>query len=246
MIIALFHSVPFEAATVIKRLSDRRRRRCPKTAVFGSLGKAGVICVETGVGKANAAMSAALVLQQYKPDMVIMMGVGGAYPDAGLRVGDIAVAACEIYADEGVASEANFLTLRDIGIPFYKKGEVELYNTMPTDEELTRQLFDIARSKCENAQTGAFLTVSTCTGTKLRADELVKRYGGICENMEGAAVAHVSAIFGTPAVEIRGISNIAADRDRDGWELERASQMAQEAVIMLIENVKLPRRSKRK
>ncbi|MBF0555630.1 MAG: futalosine hydrolase [Nitrospirae bacterium] len=239
MVIALFHAVEFEAGTVIKHLRHpvRCKESTGRTTVCGGLGTVMAVCVETGMGKVNAAISSSLALEKYRPDMVISMGIGGAYPESGLVAGDIAVAQCEIYGDEGVMSEEDFLTLEAIGIPFYKKGADKYFNTFPLDAELTGQLYDTVSKVYDNTKAGAFITVSTCTGTRKRADELTRRYDGICENMEGAAIAHATTMFGTPAVEIRGISNIAAERDKDKWEPTRASQNAQDAVIMFIKSL---------
>ncbi|MBF0457265.1 MAG: futalosine hydrolase [Nitrospirae bacterium] len=239
MVIALFHAVAMEAGLVIKHLSRpvRFKERTARVVVRGELGNADVICMETGVGKVNAAMTASLALFKYHPDLVISMGIGGAYPDAGLNVGDIAVAECEVYGDEGVILEGDFLTLEAVGIPFYKKGKTKLFNTFPLHAKLTLQLYDTVSQQYKNTKAGAFVTVSSCTGTRNRADELTKRYSGICENMEGAAIVHTCKVFGTPVVELRGISNIAADRGRGSWECLRASKIAQHAVIMFIKTL---------
>ncbi|MBF0405305.1 MAG: futalosine hydrolase [Nitrospirae bacterium] len=242
MVIALFHAVAVETDSLVKRLSNPvcYEERTGRTTVSGGLGQFKVLCVETGVGKANAAIASSLALEKYKPDMVISMGIGGAYPEAGLDVGAIAVAQCEIYGDEGVIVENDFLTLEAIGIPLYIKGSVKLFNTFPLDTKLTGQLYDSVSGSFKNTKVGTFVTVSACTGTRTRADELTKRYNAICENMEGAAIAHACTMFGTPSVEIRGISNIASDRDKDSWEIEKASQNAQHAVIMFIKSLGLP------
>ncbi|MBF0320101.1 MAG: futalosine hydrolase [Nitrospirae bacterium] len=239
MDIAVFHAVPLEARVLAKGLSNPTRAKAPsgRTAVCGDLGRHRVCCIETGVGKVNASMSAALALAQYRPEIAISMGIGGAYPNSGLNVGDIAVADCEIYGDEGVMLKDNFLSLRDIGIAFYQTGITKYYNTFTFDTKLTGRLYDTVSQKYKNTRSGAFVTVSTCTGTKERAAELIKRYNGICENMEGAALAHICTIFNIPAVEIRGISNIAADRDKDSWDIPKASQIAQDAVIMFVKSL---------
>ena len=91
-------------------------------------------------------------------------------------------------------------------------------------------------------KTGTFVTVSTVTGTDKRARELEKRFsassasggGAICENMEGAAVAHVCAMYGIPMLEIRGISNIVEDRDRSKWDIKTAAENCQKAVFVLL------------
>jgi futalosine hydrolase len=49
--------------------------------------------------------------------------------------------------------------------------------------------------------------------------------------MEGAAIAHVAALYGIPAGEIRGISNRCGNRDRATWRVQDAAVAAQEALI---------------
>jgi futalosine hydrolase len=49
--------------------------------------------------------------------------------------------------------------------------------------------------------------------------------------MEGAAIAHVAALYGIPAGEIRGISNRAGNRDRSSWRVADAAAAAQEALL---------------
>jgi futalosine hydrolase len=78
------------------------------------------------------------------------------------------------------------------------------------------------------------VTLSTCTGTAEGARELEQRYRGLCENMEGAAVAQVAALYNVPWIEVRGISNIVGDRDRASWDIPRAARAAQEAVLRIL------------
>ncbi|MCE5193973.1 MAG: hypothetical protein LLF28_00715, partial [Nitrospiraceae bacterium] len=83
----------------------------------------------------------------------------------------------------------------------------------------------------EKTKTGAFLTMSSITGTLKRAKELEKRFNVICENMEGAAIAQVCVIHGIPMLEIRGISNIVGDRDKNRWDIKKASENCQKILI---------------
>ena len=42
--------------------------------------------------------------------------------------------------------------------------------------------------------------------------------------MEGAAVAHVAAMYGVPVVEVRAISNEVGPRERHLWKTKEASE----------------------
>ena len=60
--------------------------------------------VETGLGAVNTAHAVTRCLEAQRPDMVMQVGVAGAYAGSGLRVGDLAVAAEEVYGDLGVVT----------------------------------------------------------------------------------------------------------------------------------------------
>ena len=47
-------------------------------------------------------------------------------------------------------------------------------------------------------------------------------------------MAHVCVLHGVPFVEIRGISNMAGERDRRLWRLDEAASAAQRAVIGML------------
>ena len=49
--------------------------------------------------------------------------------------------------------------------------------------------------------------------------------------MEGAAAAHICALYEVPFLEIRGISNLVADRDRGSWQVDRAVAVAGRAAL---------------
>lgn len=181
---------------------------------------AGVEILRTGVGPVNAAHAVTLYLAHQEPRAIIVCGVGGAYPDSGLRVGEVACASFECYGDLGASSPAGFLDMKALGFPVVD-ADVPLYNDLPM------QLFPADRRV-------KFVTVSTCTGTDSAARAIAARTGGAVENMEGAAVAHVAHLHGVPVGEVRGISNIVTDRDSGSWRLKEAAAAAQEAVLAWI------------
>jgi futalosine hydrolase len=239
--IALLSSMPFESENILNLLKDVRRRKIAgKTVYKGKLSGADLIMLNTGIGKVNAAHSATCIIENIKVKKIINMGVGGAYPGSGLRAGDIAVAAKEFYGDEGVADSNGWSSLRKIGIPLVCRGSKNFFNEFPVStppistllrgkqgefKELTKDL---------QIKSGNFVTVSSATGNNKRAVELEKRFGALCENMEGAAIAQVCTIYGIPVSEIRGISNIAGVRDKRKWNLRLASENCQKAVLEMI------------
>ena len=84
---------------------------------------------------------------------------------------------------------------------------------------------------------GAFITVQECSGQQILGEERAARFDAICENMEGAAAAHLCCLYGLPFMEVRAISNKVEDRDRSGWDLPLACGRAQEAAVFLLQEL---------
>ncbi len=210
MRVGIIASTQTEADLIIKQLSQKEDNSIQGKSFYkGILGQKTefIICI-CGVGKVNAAHTTALLIEKFKPDLIYIVGVGGAYPSSGLKIGDIVIAEKEIYGDEGLITSTNFHTMDKVGLPLATIDRINYYNefSMHISEK-----FKIQNSKFK-VKTGNFITVSACTGTLERGIEIEKRFNAICENMEGAAIAHVCAFSGILSTEIRGISNIIKDR----------------------------------
>lgn len=205
-----------------------------KTISEGELHGKPVVFTHCGVGKVNAAHSATLILENYNIDLMILFGIAGAYSGA---IGDVTVAVSENYGEEGVLTKEGWKPMEFTGFPLLKK-EKEYYNTFPMDADLVRFALSVSKDTGFNVNSGNFVTVSQCSGTRESGELLRKRFNGICENMEGAAVAHICTLYGIPMLEIRGISNMVKDRDMEKWNIplavSRCNKVVSEVVKRLI------------
>jgi futalosine hydrolase len=204
-------------------------------AFRGSLGGREVLLAVTGIGKVNAACATTALLERFTPSLLINTGCGGAFAGSGLMPGDLAVASGETLPDEGVETPQGWRGLDLIGIPVFEGRGERIFNTVPLCGELAAGALECARQHGFACQLGPFHTVSTCSGTAARGGELLRRYPGICENMEGGAVAQVALIYGVPFLEVRGISNHVEDRDLARWELKRAVSEVQRFLLSYLE-----------
>jgi futalosine hydrolase len=232
--IAILSSVPFESELLLAKLTHSRKisiagREAHKGSLFGN----NVILLNTGIGKVNAALSATALLENFKTMLIINCGIGGAYTDAGLNPGDVAVATMEIYGDEGIVTSKGTESLEKIGIPILKSGKKKYFNQLPLDRKLSNMACSKA-SQISPIKQGRFVTVSAASATRKRAVELGSKYNAVCESMEGAAVAHVCTIYKVPMIGVRGISNIAGIRDKRRWKIKPASKNCQKAVMEII------------
>ena len=207
-------------------------------------GKA-VWAVETGIGSVNTAHALTCQLQAQRPARVLQVGVGGAYPESGLSIGDLAVASEENYGDIGVRTESGWEPADLIGIPLAARGEEHCYNRFALDEHLVGRAAELLaaaswRQSAPALATGPFVTVQECSGTaRLGAERAGLFPGAVCENMEGAAAAHICYLYALPFIEVRAVSNLVEDRHEASWDLPLASARAQEAALCLIAGLAL-------
>jgi futalosine hydrolase len=238
---AILSSMSFESDKIIAGLKNVRTIKIAgKTVYRGRLSGHHMLFLNTGIGKVNAAHSATCLMENYSIKGLINIGVGGAYPASGLKTGDIAIASKEIYGDEGVITSKGWAGMTEIGIPVVQIAGKKYFNEFILNSALSRKLITRHLSPVTKIKSGPFVTVSSTTGTHKRAAELQKRFHAVCENMEGAAIAQVCAIYDIPMLEIRGISNIVGERDRRKWNLDIAAENCQDLVLkmFLIENRK--------
>lgn len=189
----------------------------PFNIYTGKIKKNELSFIISGIGKSNAAIGTTYLIEKFSPDLLILFGIAGAYPSTGLSIGDVAIAEKEFYADEGVIIKEGFRGLDFINIPLLKKGKKKFFNEFSLNKRVVNK---VKRKTRVTLKAGNFVTLSTITGTAERAIELRDKYNAICENMEGAAVAHVCEIFGKDLLEIRGISNMVDNRDRSRWDVK--------------------------
>ena len=208
--------------------------------VEGSLGHQPVVICAGGIGKINAAAATAVLIEHCQPRLVINTGCAGAYLASGLTVGQLAVASDEFLGDEGVLTSAGWQDLHFMGIPTLIRGERLYHNAIPLSRHPAERAMQLADYCGVRLKRGRFITVSTCSGSRQRGEVLAREFHGICENMEGAAVAQVCLRYGIDCLEIRGISNLVDERDMKTWDIPRAVEAAQRFVLKYLEEMDRP------
>lgn len=228
-------ATPRELALLIPAFDGRERLQdCRWETYRGNLAGWPAILAVTGIGKVNTAAAVASLLERFEPELLINTGCAGAYRGSGLAVGDLAMATAELFGDEGVVAPDGWHSLELIGIPAVERSGERWFNSFP----LTRWAMDkagyVAKAAGLTLHRGPFVTVSTASGTAQRGDELFRRFGGICESMEGGAAAQVALLYGADCLEIRGVSNLVEDRDLAPWDIPLAVERAQKFIVSFI------------
>jgi futalosine hydrolase len=239
---ALLAALPNEGELIFSQFSGVQTETKGDLEIHrGVLANKELIIAFSGLGKINAAAAAAAILSNYSVSRLWMWGSAGAYDLAGVEIKDVALASEEILGDEGVATISSWQPLDVIGIPLVDTKGEPMFNRMdvdPLELKRSRKLLDEWESmdSLPRIHVGPFVTVSAVSGSIARARRLSNLYGALCENMEGGAVAQVCLRYQVPFLEIRGLSNWAGDRNKKRWQLSKALNNCQRALIHLLEN----------
>lgn len=200
----------------------------------GILGNHPVVLIEAGIGLVNTSHALTVALQQINPDLVIQTGIGGAYLQAHLNIGDLVLATEENNAELGVITPQGWQGADAIGIPVLKTDQ-EYFNTYPLEKSLVDDAQSTLQKSQEPTTAGPFITVQQCSGRTDIGNTLSQRFQAICENMEGAAAAHLCLQYNVPFLELRAISNQVEDRNKDAWDIPLALERSQTATLKLID-----------
>ncbi len=201
------------------------------------VGDAECLVAVSGVGKINAAGAATFLAERFQPRTLVSMGIGGAYPGTGLLPGDVVLASREILADEGVLDgRGRFRPIEEGKLRLVAASAGRKPNHFPVCRTALSRARTLLARDGRAVKVGPFLTVSTATGTDERARQLRADWGGLCENMEGGAVAQIAGRYGIDFFEVRGISNAVGRRNLRLWKKDLAARHAQQVLFFLLEN----------
>lgn len=180
---------------------------------------AGSIWAICGVGPAAASLATSLLIRALEPDSVCLLGIGGAYGESGLKLGDVVQASSDIFADLGYEDDQNFHTFDSMGMPIFSWAGADIGCSFQ------------AQPFCEHLISLPFATVSNVTNSQTRAEKLYRSFNVAIENMEGAAVALACQIHGVTFQQIRGVSNMVGPRNPKAWRVDEALAAVKAAVL---------------
>lgn len=162
----------------------------------------GHLLAATGVGIPLTLARLLPLASARKPELIVDVGIAGAYPGSGLGIGDLAAAESEVFGDLGMETPGPeaFLPL----------------GGMPWADDLYRRPLPLLLEPFRGEgfpRPGKGCTVNACAGRAETGKRRRDLFAADFETMEGAAVALAARELAIPACELRAISNFASDRD---------------------------------
>ncbi|MBR0153656.1 MAG: 5'-methylthioadenosine/adenosylhomocysteine nucleosidase [Lachnospiraceae bacterium] len=183
-----------------------------------------IVVVRSGIGKVNAALCAQILADLYEVGIIINTGVAGGL-DPRLHVGDLVVSSGAVEHDMDVTA---------LGEPYGQvpNMDVHYFEADPDDVELA---LAAGRKVLPEVQ---MIAGVICSGDQFIAgaqkkEWLIETFGGVCAEMEGAAIAHTCYVNGLPYLVLRGISDNA-----DGSAGMSYEEFAKLAVVRITDLVR--------
>jgi futalosine hydrolase len=166
----------------------------------------------TGVGILSTMYNLMKAIHDNNPDLIIQLGIAGTFSNE-IQIGKAFVVKTECTAEMGVWENEKYADIFDMGLaaasepPFEQK---KLIN--PHEHLLNRTGVPAVHGTTVNRIT-----------TNLEDISLYKNlYKLDIESMEGAPLHYIGLSTGIPFIQIRGISNLAGERNKDYWRISEA------------------------
>lgn len=182
-----------EAANITKTTEIADMEFCE-----GKLADKNVVIVKCGMGKVNAGICANTLINDFKCTKIINTGVAGSL-DNQIDIGDIVVSVDAVQHDFDVEA---------IG---FAKGEIPytgLY-AFPADDTMRSAAVEAVKKSAPDIHVfeGRVCSGDQFISKKDQKEKIISDFGGMCCEMEGAAIAQVCFLNKTPYVVIRAISD---------------------------------------
>jgi len=174
--------------------------------ISGKLEGFDVVLLRCGIGKVQAAIGCALLIDRFKPALVFNTGVAGGI-DRSLTFGDVIIADGLLYHDVDVTA-FNYA-------PGQLPDQPQIFNVL--EEHIKNAEKAVNELKDEkvlpenlNSVRGLIGSGDTFVCNPAHIAELIKTFPKLkAVEMEGAAIAHCAALFGIPSLIIRSLSDVA-------------------------------------
>ena len=196
---------------------------------LGNIADKQIVLLRSGIGKVNAAISTALLMQSYQPDYVINTGSAGGF-HTDLEVGDIVISSSVCHHDVDVTPFGY-----DLGqVPGLPACFLPNESLIKAAEQSIESLHEVAHMHGLIATGDRFMhQPEDVTNTRKNFPEMIA-----CE-MEAAAVAQVCHTFDKPFVIIRSLSDIAGKENAKTFEqyLEQAATHSAKVILGMLDRI---------
>lgn len=200
--LGIIGAMQVEVEILLSRMENTTSRSVAGSEFYeGTLEGLPAVVVQCGVGKVNAALCAQILCSCFDVTHIVNTGIAGSLC-AELDIGDLVVSTDAMYHD---------FDCTRFGYPYGRVPGMDV-TAFPADEVMARLAFGAA----ETVNPGHTRMGRIASGDRFVAEQNVKdaiiaATGGLCTEMEGAAIAQTAYRNQIPFVILRAISDKADD-----------------------------------
>lgn len=224
MKIGIIGAMDVEVARLTREMvKEREVEKAGMHFCEGWIGGTEVVVVRCGIGKVNAGLCVQILCDLFGVTHVINTGIAGSLDDE-INIGDVVVSIDAMYHDMDVSG---------LG---YEPGQVPQIDVLSFAADA--MLREAAVKACREAapEIGVFegrvVSGDQFICDRSRKNEIVKTFGGLCTEMEGAAVAQAAYVNGLPFVIVRAISDKADESVHVSYDVFEAKAAEHCAAIV--------------
>ena len=197
--------------------------------VSGKIFDKDVVLLESGSGKVNAAVGTQIMIDLYKPDVIINSGIAGSLVK-DLLIGDIVI------SSDCVEHDINRTALEEPRGQIWFTDEKRI--DIPADQEVSEKLAECCSGLGSRVRIGRVATGDMFIVYRRQREFIALEFGALCCEMEGGAVGHVCYMNGVPFTILRSISDDFKFNKPENYEdfKELAATRAIKALKMFIKN----------
>ena len=166
--------------------------------ICGQIFEKDVVLLECGVGKVNAAVGTQIMIDLFKPDVIINSGIAGSL-SKDLLIGDIVI------SSDCVEHDINCTALDEPRGQIWLPGEKRI--DIPADETVCEKLAECCQNLGAHVKVGRIATGDMFIVYKRQREFIALEFDALCCEMEGGAVGHVCYMNKVPFAILRSISD---------------------------------------
>lgn len=164
--------------------------------VSGRVGETEVVAAQSGIGKVFAAICTEAMILNFKPELIINIGVGGTLSDS-LGVGDIAVATAVVQHD---------MDTSPLGDPVGLLSGIDIVE-IPCHKETVGKLWDCINELGIKSEKGIIASGDQFIASEEQKAKIKKNFDAIVCEMEGGSVGHTCFVNGVDFCVVRAVSD---------------------------------------
>ena len=183
-----------------------------------------VVVTDCGIGPVNAAIVTQKLISDYKVDSLIHTGIAGGLDSC-------------LETQSGILGES--LMYHD-----FSSEILEHFSPYMSEFKSDPEMLETARQALPeemHVHVGRIVTGNSFVADSVLKDSIIERVGGLCVDMESAAVAHTASVNDIPFLVVRAVSDMADEAADETYEANKSisARAAADVVLAMVRHLVL-------